>query len=189
MSFFVVPIAGTGTRDDGFVPKYIAALPPRDGVPVFWRWRGLPRNWCVVYADTTHEEEATFTGNSDVIVVPPLDNTIAVSATKNALEALNIPSQWLTAGMTYRTVLRILCGMANFMQTCEGMGLVITLAGQLDKTLNQFSAQTRTILANAADALGLDRSSITGTTTVRETLRIMGQQFAAGRAVEDMGGL
>lgn len=177
MSFFIVPIAGTGTRADPFVPKYIAAL------AVFWRWRELPRNWSIVYAETSPAQQTSIGANADAIVVPPLDNQIALVATQNALEGLNVPAQWLTAGMTYRTVLRVLVGMANFAQTCDGMGLQLVLAGNLDKTLGQFSAQTRAILASAADTLGIDRTSISGTTTVRETLRIMGQQFAAGTAI------
>lgn len=177
MSFFIVPIVGTGTRADPFLPKYIPAL----GVP--WQWRDLPRNWGVVWADASPAQESTVGANADAIVVPPLDNTIALTATQNALEALNVPAQWLTSGMTYRTVLRVIVGMANFAERCDGMGLQLTLAGNLDKTLSQFSAQTRQILADAADSLGLDRTGITGTTTVRETLRIMGQQFAAGTSI------
>ena len=177
MSFFVVPIVGSGTRADPYVPKYIPAL------GVEWQWRDLPRNWGIVWANASPAQESAVGANADAIVVPPLDNTIALTATKNALEALNVPAQWLTAGMTYRTVLRVIVGMANFAQTCDGMGLQLTLAGNLDKTLSQFSAQTRTILANASDSLGLDRSSITGSTTVRETLRIMGQQFAQGTSI------
>jgi len=177
MSFFIVPIVGTGTRADPFVPKYIPAL------AVEWQWRDMPRNWGIVWANATPAQEATVGANADAIVVPPLDDTIALTATQNALEALNVPAQWLTSGMTYRTVLRVIVGMASFAERCDGMGLQLTLAGNLDKTLGQFSVQTRNILAAASDSLGLDRSSITGSTTVREVLRIMGQQFAAGTAI------
>ncbi len=179
MTYFVLPIE-TVTRPNGLVvrqEKYIPAL-------------GVDRSLvdfganAIVWANTTPAQDATLGGHVDVIVVPPLDNTIALTATQNALESLNIPAQWLTAGMTYRTVLRVVIGMAAFyIKAVDQFGAALPLAGNLDKTLSQLSAAVRTALANSSDALGLDRSSITGATTVREALRIIGQQFASNASL------
>lgn len=169
-----MPVAGTGARGDPFVPKYIPAL------GVTWLWVATPLEWGVVWATASPAQETAVGANADAIVVPPLDNLIALVATQNALESLNVPAQWLTAGMTYRTVLRVIVGMAAFAQRCEGLGQRLALAGNLDKTVGSLSVAVRNNLSAAADSLGLDRTSITGTTTVREVLRILGQQFAQG---------
>ncbi len=177
MSIFVVPVDGAGTRASPYVPKYVPAL------GVAWVWCPTPLEWGVVWANASPAQETTIGANADAIVVPPLDNTIALVATQNALESLNVPAQWLTAGMTYRTVVRVVVGMAAFAQHCRALGQRVALAGNLDRALSTFSVEVRDILAAASDSLGLDRSSITGATTLREAMRIMGQQFVAGRGV------
>jgi hypothetical protein len=185
MSYYVMPIGGTGTRSDPFVPKYLANL--KSG----WQWRELPRGWAVVYDPTADAAEDTAIGaNADAIVIPPLDNTVAVNATKNALEALSIPAQWVISGMTYRTVLRTIVGMANFAQRCEGINpsARLSLTGNLDKTFSQLPAATRSVLTTASDSLGLDRSGVTGATTLREILRILAQQIIANWPTWPSGG-
>lgn len=173
MTFFVLPIESV-IHGSGQIrqEKYIPAL-------------GVDRQLvdfganAIVWANTSAGQDTTLGANADVIVVPPLDNVVALVATKNALEALNIPAQWITGGMTYRAVLRVLVGMAAFyVRTVDTFGTALTLAGNLDKTLSQLTAGQRSALSNASDSLGLDRSSITVSTTVREALRIIGQQFA-----------
>lgn len=179
MSFYILPMAGTGALADPFRPKY--------SLGATWQWVPTPREWGIAWADSTPAEQAALALNADVIVVPALDNTIALTATKNALEALNVPAQWLTAGMTYRTVLRVLVGIASYIQRCDGLGQVVTLAGNLDRTFSSLSAGVRNTLSAAADSLGLDRTGISGTTTLREALRIIGQQFAQrGVALGDL---
>lgn len=177
MSIFVVPIAGTGQRTDPYRPKYVKDLPVR------WLWVATPLDWGIAWADATPAQEAAIGANADAIVIPALDGTVALAATKSALEGLNVPAQWVTAGMTYRTVCRVVVGMACLIQGCDGLGQKIALAGNLDKTLAQFSQAVRDNLAAASDSLGLDRSAVTGTTTLREAIRIAGQQFAAGKTI------
>lgn len=177
MSLFVVPIAGTGTKANPFRPKYIKDL------PVAWLWVATPLDWGIAWANTSPAQETAIGANADAIVIPALDTTVALVATKNALEGLNVPAQWVTAGMTYRTVCRVVVGMACFIQRCDGLGQKIALAGNLDKTLSQFTAAVRQSLADASDSLGLDRSAVTGATTLREAMRIAGQQFAAGTTI------
>ena len=126
MSFFIVPIVGSGTRADPFEPKYIPAL----GVETAMiRWNGTG----IVWANATPDQEASVGANADAIVIPPLDNTINLTAVQNELEALNIPAQWVTGSMTYRTVLRVVCGMAALLRRIAGNGITLSLAGNLDK--------------------------------------------------------
>lgn len=178
MSIFVVPIAGTGARGDPFRPKYVKDLPAR------WLWIPTPLDWGVAWANASPAQETAIGANADAIVVPPLDNTIALVATQNALEGLNVPAHWLTAGMTYRTVVRVVVGMACFVQRCDGLGQRVTLAGNLNSQISTFSVGVRNTLAAASDSLGLDRSQVTGTTTLREAMRIAGQQFATGTVIQ-----
>lgn len=177
MSFYVVPLVGTGARGDAFRPKYVPAL------GVQWLACDLPRHWVIVWADATPAQDATIAANADALVVPPLDNTIALVATQNALEGLGVPAQWLQSGMTYRQVVRVVVGIANFAQRCEGLGQRITLTGNLNLTVAALPAAIQNVLAAAADSMGLDRTGITGATTLRQVLAIMAQQFIAGVSV------
>lgn len=176
MSFFLVPIQGTGARGDPRRPKYIPAL------GVAWSMADFGDS-AIVWAAASGAQETTIAANSDATVIPPLDNTVAVNATKNALEALNMPAQWVTAGMTYRTVLRITIGMAQLIQRVQGLGVTVVLAGNLDKTMAQLSATVRNAIATACDQLGIDRTNIIATTTLRAALQDFGQQFSTGRTV------
>lgn len=176
MSFFLVPIEGTGARGDARRPKYIPAL------GVAWTMVDFGDS-AIVWAAASAAQETSVSANADATVIPPLDNAVAVNATKNALETLNMPAQWVTAGMTYRTVLRVTIGMAQLIQRVTGLGVTVMLAGNLDKTMAQLSAAVRNAIAQACDELGIDRTGIVGSTTLREALRIFGQQFAQGRTV------
>lgn len=180
MSFFLVPIEGAGTSADPRRPKYMRAL-------------GVVYSQCslgdsaVVFTISNASQDAAIAANADVRQIPPLDNVVAVAATQQALEDLNIPSQWVVAGMTYRSVLRVVIGMAQLVQRMKGMGLPVVIAGNLDKTMSQFSAAIRQGLSDAAVSLDLDVSGISGATTLREALRNAGEQFVArGVALGDL---
>jgi len=177
MSFFLVPIIGSGTAKDPFRPKYIEAL------NVAWAMVDHG-SAAIVWADTTAAQNSTIGANSDATVVPPLDNTIALTATQNALEALNIPAQWLTASMTYRGVLRIVVGIAQLLQRLHGLGTPVVLSQSvLNVTFGSLSAQNQSNITTAIASLGLDGSAIVSTTTVRQILHDIGQQFYAGHGV------
>lgn len=140
----------------------------------------------IVYAVTTPTMDTNLTAMPDVVVVPPLDNVItagAVNAVQNQIEALNLPAHWVTAGMTYRTVLRVLVGMVQLIQRMDSLGQRVRLTGNLDRTIGSLSAAIQTALTTACDQLGIDHSTIIGTTTVREALRIFGQEFIAGQSI------
>jgi hypothetical protein len=181
MSFFIVPQVGTGTKGDPIRPAYVPALGVNYSSVSFG-------GSCIVWADATPAQESVVTANADALLVPPLDNSVgaALSTVQATLEGKNIPAQWITSVMTYRTVLRVIVGFAVFIQRLGGpsFGQAINLAGgNLDNTIGSFSAAVRNNLAAAAVSLNLDISAVTGTTTLREALRIIGQQFAAASAV------
>lgn len=177
MSFYLVPIETVaGIFGPTRQPKYVPAL------GVAWAMVDFGES-AIVWAAASSAQDTAMAAHADATVVPTLDNTIVVNATQNALETLNIPGQWLNASMTYRTVLRVVVGMAQLVQRVRGLGSSFNPAGNLDKTLAQIPADVRNNIATACDQLGIDRSGFTGTTTVREVLRSFGQQFAAGATV------
>lgn len=171
MSFYLVPIVGSGTKIDPRRPKYVPAL----GVP--WQMVDFGDS-AIVWANASPPQDSTIGANADATVIPALDNTVAVTATKNALEALNMPGQWVTAGMTYRSVLRVAIGMAQLFQCVWGiLGAQVSIAGHLDDTIGSFPLSVRNAIAQACDTLNIDRTNIISGTLLREALRDFGQQF------------
>lgn len=129
----------------------------------------------------TEEQLAQLMLNSDVIQVTSemLDIQIGSDLTKfqTALEAQHLPAKWVTASMTYRAVLRMLVGMAMLIQRCNfHLQSRLPMAGNLDKTVSQMSSNIRQKLSMAVESLGFDKSAITGATTIRSALAIIGKQ-------------
>lgn len=185
MSFFIVPMEsyvhpkyGTATR-----PKYVTELGVDWAVCRFGVTAGDPS---IAWANATPEQETSVAAHADAVVVPPLDNAIgagALTAVKAQVEAMSLPAQWVQVGMTYRTVVRVLVGMAQLLQFMRGLGQPTTIVGHLDDTIGSFPLAVRQALAQAADGLGINRDNITGATLLREALRDVGQQFAAGKTI------
>jgi hypothetical protein len=138
MSYFIIPIevvARSGASDPVRQEKYVPAL-------------GVQRQivdhgeTAIVWADCTPAQEAAIAANADVLLVPPLDNLIgagALVAVRAAIEALDIPAQWVQAGMTYRTALRVIVGMAQLLQRVGGiLGQPVVIPGNLDRTFSTF---------------------------------------------------
>lgn len=176
MSFFLVPIVGAGTRSDPRRPKYIPLL------GVSWL-QVMFADTAIAWANSSPAQDSAVAANADALLVPALDSTIAVNATRNALEARDVPGNWVQAGMTYRSVLRVLVGMAQLVRRIQGLGVTPVIAGNLDKTISQLPANIVATLSSAVDSLGLDRSNITGSTLLRAALLDIGQQFIQGNTI------
>lgn len=174
MSYFIVPLVGAGVVGDTFRPKYIPALTSD--------WRIIDAgDACVVHAVTTPAIDAQILANPDVIGTDDLNAQVGDITT--ALETLGLPSALASAGMTYRAVFRRFAAMAQFVQRLEalmgrdGLFAKLQLKGNLDLQVGSLSLAVRQRWLAAADELGLDRSGITGTTTIREVLRILALQL------------
>lgn len=187
MSFYLIPIIGAGSFIDQRRPKYLTDGQTFADFNPSPPWAMSPMvDTGIVWADTTPAQDAFLAAQLDVRAIPPLDNTIGAGAlpqVKAGLEALNIPAQWVQVGMTYRTVVRVTVGMSQLIQRTEGLGDKLTIPGNLDLTMAQIPAGKRTTAQTAIDSMGLDRTQIVGSTTLREALRIIGEQFAAGRSI------
>lgn len=181
--FYLMPKIGTGLGDDPFRAKYVnSGLMPTSG-----RYQAIDygkEDWFLVAVDVTASEHTAIAANADVTAVPAnLDNTIggALATVQAALELANIPAHWATSGMTYRTLVKWTIRILLLMQRFRGLdpsALRLFLGGiTLDGTVGDIPATPRRRLNNAALSFGLDTSSITLATTIREALRILGQQM------------
>jgi hypothetical protein len=170
------------------VPAYLshrfsAPVVGLEGVAWTWETYKLERMGIVV-ADVTPAQDTLLTAQANVIKIPALDNTIPSVAVRNqvqtVLETFDIPAQWVVVGMSYRTILRIVLGIFRF------HGRLIVLLQRrfwngtisLDTTVSQLSTNVVTYLQEAANHFGIDYSFVTGTTTIRELFRLMGEHWA-----------
>ena len=177
--FYIVPRIGTGIVDDEFKPKYFSALP---GVS----WSAMPfgkEPFHLVVSDLTTAQHAALVANSDVITIPEnIDaqvGTGSLSAVVNALETLNIPAGWVTAAMTYRFVLKIVCAIFQFAQRLHGhANLRIYESGiTMSTQFRNLPENVRTALLGAAQTMNFDTSSLSGTSTIRQILKEMADQW------------
>lgn len=117
----------------------------------------------------------------NVLALPEdLDSRITgVTALRSALEARNMPAHWITTSLTYRQALRGLAGMFQFAGIYHAeTGLRLFRAGiDLTTRMNQIPAAERTRLTEVAAKTGLDTSGVAGTTTVRQLLKLLGDQW------------
>jgi hypothetical protein len=180
LRYYIAPLIGTGaSRDDARRPAYIADL----GV----QWGGLDfglEPFMLVVADVTPAQHATISGNSDVISLPQnIDNQIAASLTavQTALESINVPADWVTSGMTYRQIMRLVSAMFLFTQRLHGVASLRIFTGgvTLSTRFNQLPAGVRQNLLDAANSMSFDTSSLSGTSTIRQILKTMADQWGS----------
>jgi hypothetical protein len=142
---------------------------------------------CVVKVlNIVNADHNTIAADPDVTVVPTtLSNTVggALNTVQTALEANNIPSEWVTSGMTYQQVLKGVLGLFQFQQRVYGMAPTLTLFDPNDNItmstqIKNLPAQVRTVLQTAAESMGFVVSDLTGNDTMRDFYRTLRQQLA-----------
>jgi hypothetical protein len=123
-------------------------------------------------------DDAIVSAHTDVFTLPTnLDNQVsgALTQVRNALEALNIPGNWVAANNTFREVTRMVCGLFQFLQQLNGVTSTrlfssgITLATRF----NQLPQAVRDSMILAATNLGINTSSLSGSTTLRIILKTL----------------
>ena len=182
--FYLVPKAGDGlTHDTRFRPQYIADV-------IAGPWQAMDYGqepWMLVAAEVTPAEHSTIAANPEVVAAPTnLDATVGAQlATVQAkLEAANLPSEWVTAGMSFRTVLKWTIRLILLMQRFDGFGAAVGRlfadGRTLDSTVSQVPVAIRQRLLAAAGRWDLDTSAITGATTLRAALRMLVLQMVFG---------
>lgn len=137
----------------------------------------------LVAAEVTNAEHTAIAANPDVVVVPAnLNNTIGVNlaAVQAALDSLNIPADWITSGMTYRTVLKWIALLFLLCQRFQGLvgGRLFPAGITLNSTVGDLTVNVRQKLLQAAGSLHLDTSAITLAMTIRVALKTLANQIS-----------
>lgn len=187
MAFALVPKIGDGLSPlTAFKPKYTTPGALGAGLDlVGWQAMnyGLEDVFLLKVPGLTAEQRAALQSQPDAMVVPQnLDSqvsSLALTGLKSKLESVNLPAHWITADMTYRQVVRGFRRAITFMQRWRGLFGVRLFGGgvTLDTRLNQLTAQQRQRLSAVADDLGLDRTQVTNTMTIRQVLKLLADQL------------
>lgn len=187
---YLVPIVGGGTDADPRTAKYLPALGVKWGMIDY----GF-QPFALAAADVDGATDTSLQANGDVTKIPDnLDNLLgagAVSAVQTALENRNIPAGWVTSALSYRTVLRTIWGFFAFLQRyaviSHNTNPIMVSSINLDTQFNQLPSNAQTNLINTAASLGLSSAGITGTSTIRQILKNISDQW--GQQAFTVGGI
>lgn len=137
-------------------------------------------NVSLVRADVTPAQHAILISYPDVIAFPENLNN---NATQNAiddvspkLEAYKIPSDWIDTSLTYRQILRRIHRIFKVARFMHEHGFNINLFGAgrlLSTTYSELSLSIRNRLTQVAALVGADTSGLTGSSTVRQILKVL----------------
>jgi hypothetical protein len=166
-------VRGSFTRR---LPKYLSLVDGSRCTAIYYGQEEV----CLLVVDSTDPQHTSLIANADVSALPANLDTAVTSGARtqivNALEALNVPAQWVANGQTFRLVFRRLAGIFQVLQDIHGRGLRF-LQSALDNQINTLPANVIQAMQDAGVALNLDTSGITGTTTIRVALATIGAQF------------
>lgn len=156
--FYLVPAVQCYIRnqwiDNSSCPKYFTGNPPLIKSHYNAYEFELMSLWLVTDNLTKTDHDA-LEAIDDVLVFPEnIDQNIAgnVSHIKTKLEAKNLPGYWISGASTYRDVLRVLGGLAQFTQK-ENIKIALSKRGHNFDDLG-ISNETRRILKDFADEWG-----------------------------------
>ena len=176
---YIVPKIGDGlTPLTAFRPKYLGDMDVRYQVQDY----GLEDTMLVV-AQVTPAQHTTIAANTDAVSIPlPYDDPIgvvALSVVQARLEGMKIPADWLTASVPWRQVVRITRKLFELNARFHVLfGKSIWEAGiTLDTRYNQLTQAQRNALQALAADKGIDTSSLTGASTLRQILRAFAAQL------------
>lgn len=185
--FYIVPVIGTGAHGDARRPKYF-----EDGT-VTGNWSGMDygfQPWMIVNSDLSVSDDNLVVGQADAFAIPfdlaPTLNAGQVTAVKAKLEAINVPSGWISTSLTWLIVLRTVLSMFSFFQrlvatyAADNNGVILNVFSggvTLDTTFGSLSLAARNALTKTAQSFNLDTSGITAGTTLRVILKNVADQL------------
>ena len=159
-------------------PKYLGSSPVA--------WGGMPYGLEPVFlcwADVTPAQHSQLAAQSDVQPIPEdIDQTIspgALNTVRDNLEALHIPAGWVTTADTYREVMRVVCGVFQLSQRYNGMHRrrLVEAGVTLNTQWTDLPAGFRQRLRAAAESHNYDTSELSGTSTLRDILKFLSDQW------------
>lgn len=163
---------------DTFVPKYFGD----DTLSV--AWSGIDYDdWYLVGADLSAGDHTAVAGEPDAMALPAdLSATLTagqVTTVQTRMEAANLPAGWVDTSVTWRQVMRVVCGMMQLTQRFRGKHRAGFWGGgiTLNSTVGDLSPTARQRLQEAAESMGLDVAGVTLATTLRAVLKNLGTQL------------
>jgi len=138
---------------------------------------------CIMGAEVTTSQNTILSSQSDVMTVPANINTnlntTAVNAAQNFLENLKIPANWITTSLTYKDVLHQVCWLFQFMQRLHGIHptKLFQPGVNLSTTFSELDASTQQALLDTGISFGFDVSGVTASTTLRQILKGLANNF------------
>ena len=179
---YFVPIEGTETKEDPRAPKYCDTIM----ADVMYSMTDYGNeSWCVVgYHNASPAQHSALIAETDVISLPEnLDQQIggARNTVESVLEAHNVPGDWVTANMTYRTALRYLRILFAVVQRAQGLqlGRIFGSGITLDTMWTELPTVAQNRLTIIADSFGFDKSGLTGASNVRQIMKALADQWPA----------
>jgi len=175
---YIVPALG-----DGLSPK-TAWRPAYVPVGVRASWLSYGGEGVYIWGgDVTPAQHTAIAANSPITVVPAdLSSTVGagLATVQAALASWNIPSAWVTSGMTYNEVVRGVCAIFHIANRLLGKFGSRLLPGgiTLSTTIAQLTQTQRDRLQAVADSYSLSTAAVTGSTTIAQFLRILAAQWA-----------
>jgi hypothetical protein len=152
--------------------------------------------WCMVgVLDISAAADTSLQANADVFAVPTnLDQQVGQASANtfsSDLESINMPGTWIAKTNTYRDIVRFIGEVCQFMERVSDPAVLFTGGVTLNTTWSQLDVTRQAALINAAQSPGWNFStaSMTGSTTLRDILEAMQQQWATILAPPSLAGI
>lgn len=187
-SYYIVPVDGTASVR---YPKYF------DGAGIIitrtpyslMDYGNEP--WMFVGSDLSAADNALIIAQPDAFGIPQdLTTPITpaqVTAVQNKLEAINLPAGWVNTSLSWTEILRAVLGIFGFQQkyaviygqvTGGQSAPTLFVAGViLSSTFSSLPPNVRQAMLATADELKIDRTGLTGGATLRQILKVLGDQL------------
>lgn len=179
--FYLMPMEQVGMFRG---PKYLRWRQNPGGLSV--RWNGMDYgkiDVMLVRAKVSQSEHGYLAAQQDVVSVPEdIDGSISVGAlagVKASLEGLYLPGGWISVGVSYRQVLRVVAGIFQLAQRYHGRAgaKLFELGIGLDTQWAALPVGVKQSLRASAEDLGFDTSGVTAESTMRQILKMMADQW------------
>lgn len=186
MRLYLQPKIGAGTHLDPFRAAYVFPDTIRVGLAPLSRCMDYGKHnvFLVEYLpDLSGADHATLIGLPGVVAFPlNLNATIGASlaTVQAAFDNAEMPHDGLTTAHTFLDAARRAVRMIHLAQKIDGMVQTRLFPNglTLDSLLSDLTANQRTRMNNAAQALGLDTSNLTLGMSIRAALRSLADQFS-----------
>ncbi len=180
INLYLTPATGVGSGPDPRRSSVWDSLTPYNRAQMDL---GLQDTFLLAVLDISPADHAILQANATVTVIPDLDNTIgagALTVVKNKLEALNLPANWVTAGMSYRVVVRYVAIFCQIFQRLHGRGAAKLLGSgvTLDTQFSTLPAGVRQSLLDVGADFGFNTSSLSGASTLRAIFKALADQWS-----------